>query len=171
MTDGGEPQITVTFTAFAPPGAEPFVNAPDELTEVGWWTLSDLEADVRCPSWLPPLIRRACARLVKSPEPVEGHSARSTSSAHIADLIENAEADGLGEILQLVDQFGCQAAGHVSDHIAQLAPSREHLALDVHVGVRQQSVNRGKHAGHVLMNMQHTAPPGRLGVCAAPGEG
>ena len=59
VTDGGERQITVTFTAFAPPGAEPFVNAPDELTEVGWWTLGDLEADVRCPSWLPPLIRRA----------------------------------------------------------------------------------------------------------------
>ena len=59
VTDGGERQITVTFTAFAPPAAEPFVNAPDELTEVGWWTLGDLEADVRCPSWLPPLIRRA----------------------------------------------------------------------------------------------------------------
>ena len=59
VTDGGERQITVTFTAFAPPVAEPFVNAPDELTEVGWWTLGDLEADVRCPSWLPPLIRRA----------------------------------------------------------------------------------------------------------------
>lgn len=59
VTDGGERQITVTFTALAPPGAEPFVNAPDELTEVGWWTLSDLEADTRCPSWLPPLIRRA----------------------------------------------------------------------------------------------------------------
>jgi 8-oxo-dGTP pyrophosphatase MutT (NUDIX family) len=59
VTDGGERQITVTFSASAPRGAEPFVNAPDELTEVGWWTLSDLEGDVRCPSWLPPLIRRA----------------------------------------------------------------------------------------------------------------
>jgi hypothetical protein len=49
----------MTFTAHAPPGVEPFVNAPDELTEVGWWTLSDLEADLRCPSWLPALIRRA----------------------------------------------------------------------------------------------------------------
>jgi hypothetical protein len=29
------------------------------LVEVGWWTLADLEADPRCPSWLPPLIRRA----------------------------------------------------------------------------------------------------------------
>ena len=59
ITNAGEPQITVTFTADAPPGVEPFVNAPDELTEVGWWTLSDLEADLRCPSWLPTLIRRA----------------------------------------------------------------------------------------------------------------
>ena len=59
VTDGGERQITVTFTAAAPPEVEPFVNAPDELTEVGWWTLDDLEADPRCPPWLPPLIRRA----------------------------------------------------------------------------------------------------------------
>jgi 8-oxo-dGTP diphosphatase len=59
ITGGGEQQITVTFTAKAPPEAEPYVNAPDELAEVGWWTLHDLEADVRCPSWLPPLIRRA----------------------------------------------------------------------------------------------------------------
>ena len=59
ITDGGEPQITVTFTTQAPPEIEPLVNAPDELTEVGWWTLSDLEADPRCPTWLPTLIRRA----------------------------------------------------------------------------------------------------------------
>ena len=59
MTDAGERQITVTLTAHAPPGVEPFVNAPNELTEVGWWTFSDLEADLRCPSWLPALIRRA----------------------------------------------------------------------------------------------------------------
>ena len=59
VTDGGERQITVTFTAKAAPEAAPYVNAPDELTEVGWWTLNDLEADPRCPSWLPVLIRRA----------------------------------------------------------------------------------------------------------------
>jgi hypothetical protein len=35
------------------------VNAPEELSEIGWWTLNDLEADARCPSWLPALIRRA----------------------------------------------------------------------------------------------------------------
>ena len=59
ITDSGERQITVTFTAHAPPVVEPLVNAPAELTEVGWWALGDLEADPRCPSWLPPLIRRA----------------------------------------------------------------------------------------------------------------
>jgi 8-oxo-dGTP pyrophosphatase MutT (NUDIX family) len=59
ITDGGERQITVAFTAKAPQGAEPYVNAPDELAEVGWWTLNDLAADPRCPSWLPALIRRA----------------------------------------------------------------------------------------------------------------
>jgi 8-oxo-dGTP diphosphatase len=59
ITEGGERQVTVTFTAQSPPGAEPYVNAQDELSEVGWWTLYDLEADPRCPSWLPALIRRA----------------------------------------------------------------------------------------------------------------
>jgi 8-oxo-dGTP diphosphatase len=59
ITDAGERQITVTFTAQAPAEIKPYVNAPEELVEVGWWTLSDLEADPRCPSWLPPLIRRA----------------------------------------------------------------------------------------------------------------
>jgi 8-oxo-dGTP pyrophosphatase MutT (NUDIX family) len=59
ITDGGERQITVTFTTQAPPDIEPYVNAPEELVEVGWWTLDDLEADPRCPSWLPRLIRRA----------------------------------------------------------------------------------------------------------------
>jgi 8-oxo-dGTP diphosphatase len=59
ITDSGERQITVTFMAQAPPQTEPFVNAPEELSEVGWWTLNDLDADPRCPSWLPALIRRA----------------------------------------------------------------------------------------------------------------
>jgi 8-oxo-dGTP diphosphatase len=59
ITDRGERQLTVTFTAQAPPGIEPYVHAADELVEVGWWTLADLEADPRCPSWLPALIRRA----------------------------------------------------------------------------------------------------------------
>jgi 8-oxo-dGTP diphosphatase len=59
LTNGGERQITVTFSAPAPAGDEPYVNAPDELVEVGWWTLNDLEADPRCPPWLPARIRRA----------------------------------------------------------------------------------------------------------------
>jgi 8-oxo-dGTP diphosphatase len=59
ITEGGERQITVAFTAQVPPEIEPYVNAPDELTEVGWWTIHDLEADPRCPPWLPALIRRA----------------------------------------------------------------------------------------------------------------
>jgi 8-oxo-dGTP diphosphatase len=60
-TPGGEQQITVTFTATAPSGDEPSVNAPDEVAEVRWWTISDLEADPRCPAWLPDLLRRADA--------------------------------------------------------------------------------------------------------------
>jgi 8-oxo-dGTP diphosphatase len=60
-TPGGEQQITVTFTASAPLGDEPSVNAPSELAEVRWWTISDLEADPRCPAWLPDLLHRADA--------------------------------------------------------------------------------------------------------------
>jgi 8-oxo-dGTP diphosphatase len=59
LTEAGERQITVTFTTRAPAEIEPFVNAPEELVEVRWWTVDDLEADPRCPSWLPALIRRA----------------------------------------------------------------------------------------------------------------
>ncbi|HET8914269.1 MAG TPA: NUDIX hydrolase [Propionibacteriaceae bacterium] len=59
ITNSGERQITVTFAGPAPSGDQPYVNAPDELVEVGWWTLNDLEADTRCPPWLPALIRRA----------------------------------------------------------------------------------------------------------------
>ena len=59
ITNSGERQITVTFSAPVPSADQPYVNAPDELLEVGWWTLNDLEADTRCPPWLPALIRRA----------------------------------------------------------------------------------------------------------------
>ena len=57
--DAGEPQITVTFTASAPEAATPYVNAPEELTEVGWWTAATVAADPRCPPWLPALLDRA----------------------------------------------------------------------------------------------------------------
>ena len=60
-TPGGEQQITVTFTASAPLGDEPSVNAPGELAEIRWWTISDLETDPRCPAWLPDLLHRADA--------------------------------------------------------------------------------------------------------------
>ena len=65
ITDGGERQITVTFSAPAAADGEPYVNAPDELVEVGWWSLNDLEADPRCPPWLPALIRRCALNLSK----------------------------------------------------------------------------------------------------------
>jgi 8-oxo-dGTP pyrophosphatase MutT (NUDIX family) len=68
ITDSGERQITVTFLAPAQPGVNPYVNAPDELVEVGWWTLTELEADPRCPPWLPDLLRRAeAARSAQDP--------------------------------------------------------------------------------------------------------
>ncbi len=55
-------QVSVAFVAEAPDGVEPVVGAPAELDDVGWWTLTDLESDPRCPDWLPGLVRRA-ARL------------------------------------------------------------------------------------------------------------
>ena len=48
--------------ASAPDGATPYVNAPDELTEVAWWTAADVAADPRCPPWLPALLDRAAAQ-------------------------------------------------------------------------------------------------------------
>ena len=59
VTPAGEPQITVTFVASAPDDATPYVNAPDELTEVGWWTAAEATGDPRCPPWLPGLLERA----------------------------------------------------------------------------------------------------------------
>ena len=59
VTDGGERQVTVTFLAPVPPGQEPRVTDPAELTEVGWWTAEQAAADPRCPPWLPDLLRRA----------------------------------------------------------------------------------------------------------------
>lgn len=57
--DGRHAQITVTFIAPAPDYIEPRVRQPAELTEVGWWTRAAVDADPRCPDWLPALIDRA----------------------------------------------------------------------------------------------------------------
>ena len=54
-------QVTVTFVADAPPDVEPSARSA-ELAEVSWWTLAEVEADPRCPSWLPGLIRRAAGQ-------------------------------------------------------------------------------------------------------------
>ena len=56
---GRVPYENIDIYRGAPPGIEPYVNSADELVDVGWWTIADLEADPRCPSWLPTLIRRA----------------------------------------------------------------------------------------------------------------
>jgi 8-oxo-dGTP pyrophosphatase MutT (NUDIX family) len=66
ITDGGERQVTVTFVAAAPAGVAASIAAPDELSEVGWWTREQAAADPRCPDWLPGLLRRAGGRLRSS---------------------------------------------------------------------------------------------------------
>jgi 8-oxo-dGTP pyrophosphatase MutT (NUDIX family) len=57
----GELVLTVTFTAELPPGTEPLPDKAIEEAELGWWTLSDLEADPRCAPWTSRLVRRALA--------------------------------------------------------------------------------------------------------------
>jgi ADP-ribose pyrophosphatase YjhB (NUDIX family) len=59
VTERGERQVTVTFLAPAPPGQQPRVADPAELTEIGWWTADQAAADPRGPVWLPALLRRA----------------------------------------------------------------------------------------------------------------
>ena len=69
-------------------------------------------------------------------------------------LAQDPQSYGLRQALQLVDQVGCQtAACHIGDHVAQLTTGRQHLALDVDMGVGQQTVDRCKHAGDVLVDV------------------
>ena len=70
--DAGVGQVTVAFVAAAPPDQEPVVGDPAELSAVGWWTPDEADADDRCPSWLPALLRRAEA--VRLREGAEGAS-------------------------------------------------------------------------------------------------
>jgi 8-oxo-dGTP pyrophosphatase MutT (NUDIX family) len=63
VTDRGERQVTVTFVSPAPAGVAATITAPDELSEVGWWTREQAAADPRCPPWLPDLLDRAAATL------------------------------------------------------------------------------------------------------------
>ena len=55
----GHPQISLTFVAEAPDDVDPQVRQPEELTDVGWWTLAAVRTDPRCPPWLPGVIERA----------------------------------------------------------------------------------------------------------------
>jgi len=57
--EAGSTQISVTFVAELGAGIDAVLAAPEELTEVGWWTEDELVRDPRCPDWLPPLVARA----------------------------------------------------------------------------------------------------------------
>lgn len=59
FADGSGLQVSVTFVATAVPDVAAMLRAPDELTEVGWWTAGEAAADPRCPVWLPGLLERA----------------------------------------------------------------------------------------------------------------
>ena len=59
--EAGSTQISVTFVAVLGVGIEAVLAAPEELSEVGWWTEDELVRDPRCPDWLPPLIARAAS--------------------------------------------------------------------------------------------------------------
>lgn len=54
-----QPVLTVTYVGELPPGPEPRVTDPDELTAVGWWTPTALTEAENCPPWLPPLVAAA----------------------------------------------------------------------------------------------------------------
>lgn len=62
-TDAGAGQVTVAFLALAPPGATARAADPDEVAEVGWWSVAEAAADPRCPPWLPALLQRAGERV------------------------------------------------------------------------------------------------------------
>lgn len=57
------PVLTVTFVGELPPGQEPLLAAPDELTAVGWWSLGELSVAPDCAPWVLPLVT-AAERLV-----------------------------------------------------------------------------------------------------------
>ncbi len=52
-------ELTACFVAPAPADQEPCLTAPEELSEVSWWTAAEVAADPRCPPWLPGLLGRA----------------------------------------------------------------------------------------------------------------
>ena len=54
-----QPVLTVTYLAQLPDGLEPRLTAPDELTEIGWWSLPDLAAAPNCAPWVPALVADA----------------------------------------------------------------------------------------------------------------
>ena len=54
-----QPVLTVTYVGELPPGREPRVTDPDELTAVGWWTPTALAGAENSPPWLPPLVSAA----------------------------------------------------------------------------------------------------------------
>jgi ADP-ribose pyrophosphatase YjhB (NUDIX family) len=64
-SDRGYPVLAVTFVAEVPAGAEPRVAAPEEISDVGWWTTPELETDPRCPPWTLRLCTDAAALLAR----------------------------------------------------------------------------------------------------------
>lgn len=58
-SDAGAAVLAVTFVADVPADALAVLAAPDEASEVGWWSLDELAADPRCPPWTLRLCRQA----------------------------------------------------------------------------------------------------------------
>lgn len=59
LRDAGQPVLTVTYVGELADGVEPRVTAPDELSAVGWWSLSELDTVENCAPWVPPLVAAA----------------------------------------------------------------------------------------------------------------
>jgi 8-oxo-dGTP pyrophosphatase MutT (NUDIX family) len=65
LGEHGQPVLTVTYVAELPPGPDPVVADPDELTSVGWWSPAELASAPDCAPWVPPLVADAEALLAR----------------------------------------------------------------------------------------------------------
>ncbi|MEW1724584.1 NUDIX domain-containing protein [Streptomyces sp. NPDC093109] len=63
VTDSGNPVINVVLAAQMPPDAQPVVASPEEVADIRWVTLPDLEQDGSCPPWTLQGIKRAALAL------------------------------------------------------------------------------------------------------------
>lgn len=65
LGEQSQPVLTVTYVAELPPGPEPHLSDPDELSAIGWWSLAELADAPNCAPWVPPLVASAVSLLAR----------------------------------------------------------------------------------------------------------